>query len=176
MDFLKLGWRRSLKVVSRACEYLERLRHAIHDKNKTNRAGCCMCTTDPSIGLALRQVMRVASRQAEAAEGKQMLDKEYTHKDGLWFCSNRLNKEGCLDNADVDAAPFFDSPELQKVVPIVMVRSCIFQSYMWYVHDRLLNHPRVELTLREVVLGQSAADKYVQATDWVDKWQQSKDV
>jgi hypothetical protein len=47
---------------------------------------------------------------------------------------------------------------------------------MQYVHDRLLNHPRVELTLREVVLGQSAADKYVQATDWVDKWQQSKDV
>jgi hypothetical protein len=64
-----------------------------------------MCTTDPSIDLALRQVMP-ASRQAEAAVGKQKLDKEYTHKDGLWFCSNRLNKEGCLDIADVDAAPF----------------------------------------------------------------------
>jgi hypothetical protein len=72
--------------------------------------------------------------------------------------------------------PFFDSPALQKVVPIVMVRYCIFQSFMRYVHDRLLNHPGVELTLREVVLGQSAADKYVQATDWVDNWQQSTDV
>jgi hypothetical protein len=52
VDFLRLGWQRSLKVVSRACEYLERLRHAVHVRNKTNREGCCMCTTDPSISLA----------------------------------------------------------------------------------------------------------------------------
>jgi hypothetical protein len=37
VDFLKLVWRRSLNVVSRACNYLACLPHTVHVKNKTVR-------------------------------------------------------------------------------------------------------------------------------------------
>jgi len=155
VDFVKQGWTRALKIVSLICGFVEKLKHLVHIRNKANREGCSYCMTDPSIGLArlsLRQVLKAASRQAEAAEGAKGLAKHYTFQDGLWYSSGRLGKEGCVDAVDLDSMPFFDSITLQKLVPIVLTRSTIFQSYMAYIHDRLMDHPGVEPTLREVKL------------------------
>ena len=57
-----------------------------------------------------------------------------------------------MDSVDVDGAPFFDAISFRKVVPIVLVQSPIFAAYVAYVHDRLLDHPGVEPTLREIKL------------------------
>ena len=83
---------------------------------------------------------------------RKNLDRDYTFENGLWFCSSRLAKEGPVDSVDVDGAPFFDAISFRKVVPIVLVQSPIFAAYVAYVHDRLLDHPGVEPTLREIKL------------------------
>jgi len=155
VDFESLGWKRALKKVSLICRFVEKLRHAVHVRKKENRDGCCFCTLDPSGGLerlALRQILRAASRQAEIVTTRKNLDRDYTFENGLWFCSSRLAKEGPVDSVDVDGAPFFDAISFRKVVPIVLVQSPIFAAYVAYVHDRLLDHPGVEPTLREIKL------------------------
>jgi len=59
-----------------------------------------------------------------------------------------LFKEGAVETQDLDCLPFFDQTHLKKFLPVVLVGSEIFQSYLIYIHTIELTHMGVEATLR----------------------------
>ncbi len=61
-----------------------------------------------------------------------------------------MEKEGESELRDLDDVPFFDKVSIKKLLPIVHIQSLIFHSCLTYVHDRLLDHPGVEQTLRGI--------------------------
>jgi hypothetical protein len=153
VDFLRLGWKRAIGTISVILRFIERLRHRVHSRRHEICEHCTGCMLDPEQGLAPlvhQLVMTAASQQVSAAEGRQKLETEY-HRDGeIWYSARRLEKEGEPELRDVDGLPFFDALSIKKVLPIVHIQSSIFQSYLSYVHDRLLDHPGVEQTLKGI--------------------------
>ena len=152
-DFRKLGWRLVVKKLSLLFRFAEKCRHAVHQRKKVNRTDCCFCTTDPSIGLerlALNSILLAASKEAEDKTGVKKMEQLYDQKDGVWYSSRRLEKEGHADLLDVDAVPFFDGLSIKKLVPVVLTESAIFAAYHAYVHDHVLDHSGVEATIGEI--------------------------
>jgi hypothetical protein len=153
IDFVRLGWKRAVGIISIVLGFVEKLRHRVHARRHEIRENCTGCMLDPDQGLVPlvhRAIMTAASQQAMTADGKRKLDTEY-HKDGdIWYSARRLEKEGEPELRDVDGLPFFDALSIKKVLPIVHVQSTIFQSYLSYVHDKLLDHPGVEQTLKGI--------------------------
>ena len=88
--------------------------------------GCPVCsgTLEPDITrIATDVVNRYASRQVRAApKGKNLL-RNCTKKDGIWYATQRLSKEGLLDTADLDFHPFYDEVSIKKVLPVILVQS-----------------------------------------------------
>ena len=148
-----MGWRLANKKIGLVVRFIERCRHAVHRRKRENRAGCCFCTINPSIGIkriTLNLILQAASQEAEKEIGRPKMEREYEYSNGLWFSSRRMDKEGEVELMDVDAVPFFDKLAMRKMVPVVLVSSAVFETYQAYVHDHLLDHPGVETTLREV--------------------------
>jgi hypothetical protein len=94
--------------------------------------------------------MLTASQQAASIETKRRLDLEYQFANGIWYSTQRLEKEGEPELRDLDGIPFFDRVNIKKLLPIVHIQSPIFRAYLTYIHDRLLDHPGVEQTLRGI--------------------------
>jgi hypothetical protein len=131
IDFVRLGWKRAVGIISIVLGFVEKLRHRVHARRHEIRENCTGCMLDPDQGLVPlvhRAIMTAASQQAMTADGKRKLDTEY-HKDGdIWYSARRLEKEGEPELRDVDGLPFFDALSIKKVLPIVHVQSTIFQS------------------------------------------------
>ena len=85
-----------------------------------------------------------------SAEGKKSLNHEFHFDNEVWYSARRMEKEGMPELKDVDALPFFDAMIIKKILPIVHLDSTIFKSHLTYVHDRLLDHPGVEQTLKGI--------------------------
>jgi hypothetical protein len=84
------------------------------------------------------------------SEGRKRLDHEFHFHDKIWYSARRLEKEGAPELKDVDALPFFDAVIIKKTLPIIHVDSNMFQALLTYVHDKLLDHPGVEQTLKGI--------------------------
>jgi hypothetical protein len=105
--------------------------------------------------------MLAASQQAASIETKRRLDLEYQFANGIWYSTQRLEKEGEPELRDLDGVLFFDKVNIKKLLPIVHIQSPIFRAYLTYIHDRLLDHPGVEQTLkgiRETMMTRSGQD------------------
>ncbi len=153
VDFEKFGWDRGTRIVSKVIHFTEKLLHRVHQKKKTIREGCCFCTTQPEARLGwvtMRLIERSASHEAELNLGKAKLSKEYLLQNGTWYSQVRLDKEGRPDVRDMDAKVFFDALSIRKMLPIVLVESPLFKSFMRYVHDKEMLHPGVEPTLKRI--------------------------
>ena len=103
-----------------------------------------------SIRRALQLVTLTASAQAEKALGKLRLQKMCTLQSGIWYSSQRLEKEGLLETADLDFEAFFDSVSIKKVLPVIPVESKLFQSLVLHIHFKEFPHQGVEATLSRV--------------------------
>jgi hypothetical protein len=153
INFVSLGWSKARRVLCRVISYIEKLRHLVHQKRKVNRDGCAFCCTEPNHileTLSDRAIFVAASQQAMTAEGKKRLEHDYHLHDDVWYSARRMEKEGAPELKDVDALPFFDAVIIKKTLPIVHIDSSLFQSHLRYVHDKLLDHPGVEQTLKGI--------------------------
>jgi hypothetical protein len=153
VDFIRLGWKRAMKVVTAVVQFVEKLKHRLHTRRGEQRDECPWCSTAPESkveSLAFRAVMVAASQQAASIETKRRLDLEYQFANGIWYSTQRLEKEGEPELRDLDGVPFSDKVNIKKLLPIVHIQSPIFRAYLTYIHDRLLDHPGVEQTLRGI--------------------------
>jgi hypothetical protein len=153
VDFIRLGWKRAMKVVTAVVRFVEKLKHQLHSRRGEQRDECpwCDATPEPKIeAAAFRAVMVAASQQAASIETRRRLDLEYQFVNGIWYSTQRLEKEGEPELRDLDGVRFFDKVSIKKLLPIVHIQSPIFRSCLTYVHDRLLDHPGVEQTLRGI--------------------------
>jgi hypothetical protein len=94
----------------------------------------------------MRTVTLAASEEAEAVAGRQKLSRICSEQNGVWVSAHRLEKEGCLDTADLDFSPFYDEVHIRKLLPVVLVDSPIFHSLLNFIHFRELPHVGVEAT------------------------------
>jgi hypothetical protein len=95
-------------------------------------------------------VTLAASAQAEQKLGKPKLIKQFTHRDGIWYTSQRLEKEGLIEKADLDFSPFFDAVSIKKVLPVIPVDSKLFRAFVLHIHFKELPHQGVEATLARI--------------------------
>jgi hypothetical protein len=98
----------------------------------------------------MRFIEESASQEAELNLGKAKLGKDFVACKGTWYSTTRLDKEGLPEVRDIDTKVFFDRVSIRKTLPIVMVESPLFRSYLRYVHDREMVHPGVEPTLKRI--------------------------
>jgi Pao retrotransposon peptidase/Integrase zinc binding domain len=153
VDFERLGWSKARKVVALVYRFTETLLHRIHQKKKVNREGCCMCTTLPDSVLNIRVsdlIEKSASKEAELNIGKSKLEKDYTYRNEVWHSHTRLQKEGLPEIRDLDSKVFFDASSIRRVLPIMLVESPLFKSFLKHVHDNEMAHPGVEPTLKRI--------------------------
>jgi hypothetical protein len=71
-------------------------------------------------------------------------------QDNVWYTSTRLEKEGQVDSRDLDFSPFFDAWAIQKVVPVVSVKSSLFHALLMHTHFTDLPHKGTEATLTRI--------------------------
>ena len=153
LDFLHLGWARALKRLSTVFRITLRFRHVVHRGAEVPEQGCYVCSgqeEQESRKRALRLVTLTASAQAERALGMLKLQKQCTLRGGIWYSSSRLEKEGLLDQADLDFQAFFDSVSIKKVLPVMLVDSKLFRSLVLHIHFKELPHQGVEATLARI--------------------------
>jgi hypothetical protein len=100
--------------------------------------------------LVTSTINRAASKQVEAVLGKTKMEKLYTLKEGIWYASTRLQKEGPVETKDLDVTPFFDGWSIKKVLPVVLAGSEIFHSLLMHIHFKELPHHGVEVTYRRM--------------------------
>ena len=151
--FLHLGWARALKRLAAVFRITLRFRHVVHSQEEQPVEGCPVCNgreDQESSRRALQLVTLTASAQAEKALGKPRLQKMCTLRSGIWYSSQRLEKEGLLETADLDFEAFFDSVSIKKVLPVIPVESKLFQSLVLHVHFKEFPHQGVEATLSRV--------------------------
>jgi hypothetical protein len=99
---------------------------------------------------ALFLVTLTASAQAEQALGKLKLQKQCSLHEGVWYSSQRLEKEGLLEMADLDFNAFYDGVSIKKVLPVIPVSSKLFRAYVLHIHFREFPHQGVEATLARI--------------------------
>jgi hypothetical protein len=121
VDFIRLGWKRAMKVVTAVVRFVEKLKHRLHLRRGERRDECpwCGAAPEPKIETAAhRAVMVTASQQAASIETKRRLDLEYQFVNGIWYSTQRLEKEGEPELRDLDGVPFFDKVSIKKLLPI----------------------------------------------------------
>ena len=112
--------------------------------------GCYVCSGREHLEAkrcAFRLVTLTASAQAEKALGKPKLQKTCSLKGGVWYWTLRLEKEGLLETSDLNFHAFFDEVSIKKVLPVVLVSSKLFRSYVLHIHFKEFPHQGVEATL-----------------------------
>jgi hypothetical protein len=152
-DFLHLGWRRARKRLATVWKVALMFRHNTHRNNPQPRLDCCVCTNrlaQESDAKALFSVIRAASVQAEALLGKTKLLKKCTLQDDIWYSSQRLEREGLLETADLDFSAFYDGGSIKKMLPVVLSSSSFFQALVLYTHFEEFPHQGVESTLARI--------------------------
>lgn len=152
-DFLHLGWARALKRIVCVIKASFRFRHSLHKNPETPIPECPICASQEdqeAKAQALKLIMVSASTQAQNALGKQMLQKQYTFERGIWYSSQRLEKEGLTNKADLDFDAFYDGASIKKVLPIIPVQSILFQALALHTHFKDLPHQGVEATLARI--------------------------
>ena len=151
--FVHLGWNRAKNRLKLVCRALFKICHRRHDPTAFRVPGCPVCneTLEPDITRITSDVIsRYASRQARKAPGGRKLLKDCTFKDGIWYATQRLNKEGLLDTADLDFQAFYDGVTIKKVLPVILVQSPLFHSLALHTHFVELPHAGVETTLARI--------------------------
>ncbi len=133
VDFIRLGWKRAMKVVTAVVRFVEKLKHQLHTRRGEWKGECPWCSAAPEPKVepvAFRAVMVAASQQAASIKTKRRLDLEYQFAGGIWYSTQRLEKEGEPELRDLDSVPFFDKVNIKKLLPIVHIQSPIFRSYL----------------------------------------------
>jgi hypothetical protein len=117
VDFIRLGWKRAMKVVTAVVRFVEKLKHRLHSRRGERRDECPWCgdTPEPKVeAVAYRVVMVAASQKAASIETKCRLDLEYQFVNGIWYSTQRLQKEGEPKLRDLDDVPFFDRVSIKS--------------------------------------------------------------
>jgi hypothetical protein len=76
--------------------------------------------------MAKQAVARVASSEVAKILSSAVMSKKFHFKDGVWYASHRLQKQGALDVCDLDFSLFYDSHDINKVLPVMLVKSNLF--------------------------------------------------
>jgi hypothetical protein len=114
---------------------------------------CYLCRGNPSYLLTEsdRIIDWLASKQTEEIISTKKLAEKYHNIQGTWYSKSRLEKEGAIENHDLDCSPFFDHQYIKKFLPIVSIKLDIFLAYLAFVHTVEFPHRGVESTLRSRV-------------------------
>jgi hypothetical protein len=75
------------------------------------------------------------------------MEKQFVQQDGIWYATQRLQKEGSPDVHDLDFQFFYDAVSIRKLLPVLMVKSDLFHALLLYIHFVELPHAGVEVTL-----------------------------
>ena len=126
--FVHLGWQRAfsrLQVLSKA---MLLLLHRRHDAANP-KLSCTACTgrlAEAASNLALQTVVQAGSEESEFWVGRQQLSKIVTLQSGVWYTSRRLEKEGLVEYADLDFAPFYDGHFQQVIRSKKLARQMVY--------------------------------------------------
>jgi hypothetical protein len=164
LSFVRLGWNRALRILGLVHEAALRMRHGQIHRGDPN-ASCPVCQgtlKEESSRRALHTVKVAASKELERSVGKDRMQSHFYLQDNVWYTSTQLEKEGQVDCRDLDFSPFFDAWAIQKVVPVVSVKSPLFHALLMYIHFTDLPHKGTEATparMRETLwpVGQARA-------------------
>jgi hypothetical protein len=152
-DFLHFGWSRALRQLTAVVKVSLKFRHVVHHNADQPVDGCCVCNgklEQEASKRALHLVTLTASAQAEMILGKLKLQKQCSLKEGIWYASQRLEKEGSLEAADLDFNAFYDGVSIKKVLPIIPVGSKLFRAFALHIHFNEFPHQGVEATLARI--------------------------
>jgi len=152
-DFVYLGWAKAYSRLKTVCSAMYRLLHRRHALLSVQKTGCPVCNSNLPLAveqLALKAITRAASFETEQAVGKVKLAKTCRQQDGVWFSSQRLEKEGLIDIADLDVTPFYDGLSIKKVLPVILVKSSLFHAFLIHIHFKEFPHAGVEATLARI--------------------------
>jgi hypothetical protein len=152
-DFIHLGWSRAYNRLKLVVKALILILHRRHDPSSAPVGTCSACRGNLGDEITQRAdaaVFRTASSEVAKALGPRVMEKQFTLNAGIWYASQRLQKEGGLEVQDLDFKCFYDSVSIKKVVPLVLVKSEIFHALMLHVHFVELPHAGVEVTLARI--------------------------
>jgi hypothetical protein len=152
LSFVSLGWNKALRILGLVHEAILLMRHGqIHQKNPAYPCPVCQGTLmQEGSRRALHTVKVAASKELERSVGKDRMQSHFYLQDNVWYTSTRLEKEGQVDCRDLDFLPFFDAWAIQKVVPVVSVKSPLFHTLLMYIHFTDLPHKGTEATLARI--------------------------
>lgn len=150
--FVQRGWSRAWNLLRLVIKAVELFKHNVHRAHLSSGRFCFKCRVTPSL-LNQRTdfiINKNASEEAEAKLTFKTLNAKHHLHNGVWYSSSRLIKEGQIETKDLDCVPFFDSQNIKKLLPVVLVQSEIFHSYLAFVHLVEMPHRGVESTFRRI--------------------------
>lgn len=152
-DFLHFGWARALKQLSAVFRVALRFKHMVHKDTNQPVPSCYVCSgleNEEASRRALHLVTLSASAQAQKALGVSKLQKQCSLREGIWFSSQRLEKEGLTDTKDLDFDAFYDGTSIKKILPVILVQCKTFQALVLHIHFKEFPHQGIEATLARI--------------------------
>ena len=162
IDIVYYGWLRSLRILSSIARKFGTWWHKVHTKRGEERnEKCTLCiANDESHGdkfergkyfrrLAKDHLFREESKRLKSVLSKKRLSK-YTELKGILYAEGRISDNTSFDTQDLDFKVFFDSPEINSILPVVSSTSELFFIFVQHIHRNVRIHSGVEVTLREV--------------------------
>ena len=152
INFLSLGWERAMGRVELVLKAIDVLKHRVHERKQESSVSCQYCNPSAPSRKARANLIvdRAVSRQAEAWNTEKSMSLQFQKKEGIWLSWSRLEKEGLTETRDLDCSPFFDHQSVKKILPVVLVGSEVFHSFLVFTHLVDLPHRGVEATLRRI--------------------------
>ena len=149
--FLGQGWSKAkslLQSVVKACAIFQ---HGKHQATNACWRNCHICRDDPSmLQKATDRIIDIAASKETELNTPFKMSTRFHMMDNVWYSKSRLEKEGAIETQDLDCSPFFDNQHLKKLLPVVLVKSETFYSFMAFIHFEDLPHRGVETTLRRI--------------------------
>jgi len=151
-QFREAGWVRAWRRLKVFLTAVDRFRHLLHTRRNHQDPSCDLCNPGVSpvsdrVDLLIDQA---ASKEAEREITDRGMDRQFVSKDKVWYSYSRLEKEDAPDQTDLDCSPFIDSPNIKRLLPIVLTSSAIFHSFLAFIHLVDLPHRGVEVTFKRL--------------------------
>jgi hypothetical protein len=150
IDFIHLGWAKACARLNLVCRAILLIIHRRHVNDCNPVPDCAMCDNRLEVrasSLVDTAIQSTASTEATQALGLNSMEKQFVQKDGIWYATQRLQKEGSPDVHDLDFQFFYDAVSIRKLLPVLMVKSDLFHALLLYIHFVELPHAGVEVTL-----------------------------
>ena len=157
---LYFGWKKSLKIIAYAYNFIFSTKHKVHVKNGLMYdSNCKVCETDKSVTHPEKffKLFRLESMDYWFRLESDVVaitlpisqTKNFLKRNGIFYYESRIVTEATIADLDLKDT-FFDSPDILKLLPVVRAQSEMFLAILLHVHYYVRPHSGVETTMREI--------------------------